>query len=340
MIAEYVGVSRETVSHILNGRESHRHNEETREKVLRAAEELGYRPHRAALTMRKGRSNLIGIIHFGMNFQTVRAAAHYLPQAIVANGYDIFVIDLSWHGGCHRRGVEQLVEARVEGVIISHQVESFGKEEVQILTDAGIPVVTLAGNEKLGIPTIYGDSRTTLTQMVQHLHSVGHKKLLLLTNDYESRPTLNRIGGFQEGVQSLADVEGEIVRLPADRGGFYLGESAYGYVRQLIVNRALPDAILCTNDQWARGAFAAALEAGVRIPEDLAITGFDNEAFGEKAPYYLTTAAPDIAEECAKAVEVLMELIAGRPLLQQHYVFPCKMIIRRSCGAEMSLPCA
>lgn len=332
-IANAVGVSRETVSHILNGIEAHRYNEETRRKVLKAAEELGYRPHRAAQMMRKGRSNLIGIIHFGTSYQLAKETAHYLPQAITAMGYETFVVDLSWHGGSHRRAVEQLVDIRVEGVIISHQVESFGVGEVEILARAGIPAVTLAGNEKLDIPAIYADSSSTLAEMVRHLNSLGHKRLLLLANDYQSRPTLNRIHGFQNGLQQCPETTGQVVRLLADRGGFNAGNSAYEYTRELIARQALPDVILCTNDQWARGVFSAVLEAGLRVPEDVAITGFDNESFGAHAPYYLTTAAPDIAAECGKAVEVLMEGVAGRPLPRQHYVFPCKMIVRRSCGA-------
>lgn len=333
ILAETLGVSRVTVSHILSGRGDSRYSKETREKVLKAAQELGYRPNRAAQIMRKGRSNLIGIIHFGTSHQSSKEAVHYLPQAITAHGYDIFVVDLSWHGGCHRRAIDQLVDMRVEGVVISHQAESFGAEEVKILARAGIPAVTLAGNEKLGIPSIHGDSGVALEKMVRHLHALGHRNLLLLSNNYESRPTLGRISGFQAGIRKFSDIHGEVVRLPADRGIFDSGSSAYQYTRGLIAGSTVPDVILCSNDQWARGVFAAALEAGLRVPDDIAVTGFDNESFGAQAPYYLTTVAPDIARECHKAVEVLMDLIAGRPLPQQNYVFPCKIIVRHSCGA-------
>lgn len=334
IVAREAGVSQETVSHIL-GNKANRYHPDTRSKVLEAAKKLNYRPNKSAQMMRKGRSNLIGIIHFGTGYQSAKEAVRHLPQALTANGYDLFVVDLSWQGS-HRRAIEQLVDLRVEGVIISNQVESFGMEEVEILSRAGVPTVTLSGNEKLGIPSVYGDSSTAFTDMVRHLHRVGHRRLLLLTNTYEGRPTLSRIKGFQKGIQEFSDTRGEIVRLLADQGRSGIGTGAYQYVRELITSQSLPDAILCTNDQWARGVFAAALEAGLRIPEDLAVTGFDNEPFGAQAPYYLTTAAPDFAEECGKAVEVLMDLIAGRPLPQQHYIFPSTVIVRRSCGASVT----
>lgn len=336
MIAESIGISRETVSHILGGRGAHRYNDETRQKVLDAAEALGYRPNRAAQTMRKGRSNLIGVIHFGTSYHIARQTAHFLPQAINRQGYETFVVDLSWHGDCHRRALEQLVEARVEGVIISHMVESFGVEDVAMLSKANIPVVTLAGNEKLGIPALYADSKSAFRDMVSHLRGVGHRDLMLLTNDYQSRTTLSRIAGFEEGLAqfSQGDIGGRIVRLAADRGDFDPGAPAYDYVRGLIKRGELPNAILCTNDQWARGVFAAALEAGLEIPRDLAVTGFDNEPFAARAPYYLTTATPDVGEECEKTVDILTTLMAGGTLDRREFIFPCNLIVRNSCGAR------
>jgi LacI family transcriptional regulator len=335
-IAEAVGVSRETVSHILGGKGIHRYNEETRQKVLEAANALGYRPNRAAQTIRKGRSNLVGVIHFGTSYHIARQTAHFLPQAINGRGYDTFVVDLSWHGECHRRALDQLVEARVEGVIIAHMVETFGRDDVQILTQAGIPALTLAGNEKLGIPVLYGDSRGAFRDLVTHLGKVGHKRFLLLTTSHQGRTKLSRVAGFRDGLHTLGhpDVSGEIVELEAERGGFDSSIPAYQYVRRLIQAGQLPDAIVCTNDHWARGAFAAALEAGLKIPEDLAVTGFDNEPFGAMAPYFLTTATPDVGAECEKAAEVMADLIANKPLPQREYIFPCELVIRRSCGAR------
>lgn len=341
-IAETLGVSRVTVSHILSGREAHRYSAETRQKIEAAAREMGYRPNRAAQVMRKGRSNLIGIIHFGTAYHIASQAAHYLPQAINQLGFETFVVDLSWHGECHKRVLEHLIDARVEGVIISHMVESFDRKEVEILTRAGIPAVTFAGKETLGIPALYADSASAFRDLVVHLEQQGHRNLLLLTNDYHSRPTLSRIAGFKEGLQRTAGsgVTGRLMQLPADRMNFDVSASAYEYVRQLIRQNAVPDAILCTNDQWARGAFAAVLEAGLEVPRDVAITGFDNEPFGARAPYHLTTATPNVGKECEQAVAVLAKLMAGIPLSKQVFVSPCQLVIRQSCGANgpLSLP--
>ena len=336
-IAKSIGVSRETVSQILRGREAHRYNGETRKMVVDAAKVLGYRPHRAAQAMRKGRSNLIGVIHFGTSSHIARQIAHFLPQSINRLGYETLVVDLSWLGNSHHRALEYLADVRVEGVIISHMVESFGIEEVEILTRMGIPAVTLAGNEKLGIPALYADSRSAFRDLVRHVGSLGHRRLLFLTNDYKSRPALSRILGFEDGLREFSDapLEGKIVCLPADHEEFDPSAAAYQFMRKLIQKNNIPDAVVCMNDHWARGVFAAAWEAGMVVPRDLAVTGFDNEPFAAQPPYYLTTATPDVGEECGKAVEVLTNLITNRPLAQREFIFPCKLMIRKSCGTVL-----
>lgn len=342
LIAESIGLSRVTVSHILGGREIHRYNEETRRKVLEAAERLGYRPNRAAQTIRKGRSNLIGVVHFGVSNHIARQNAYYLPQAISSSGFEPLVVDLSWHGNSYRRALEHLLNARVEGAIIAGLVETFGPEEIQLLPSQGVPTILLATAEHQEVPVVCSDSRMAFRLMVEHLCEEGHRNLLLLTNDYQSLPTQRRIAGFEEGVAGLAPtgLKGNVAILPADRDIFSGGAPAYHYVKKLIAGGELPDAILCLNDQWAQAVFTAALEAGLRIPEDLAVTGFDNEPFGNQLPYLLTTASPDVARTTGKAMELLMGWIAGEAPSQRHYTFPCHLIKRRSSAGPRTLASA
>lgn len=357
MVAERAGVSLATVSHILTGR-ADRYNEETRNKVLKAAKALEYRPHRGAQAMRKGRTNLIGIIHFGIAFEAVLQTANVLPDAVASHGYQILVIDLSWQRDGYSGAVAQLVEARVEGVIISQTREAFGHKHIDILKRAGIPVVIIAGNEELNVPIVYGDVSTGFKQLTTHLLELGHKRLLFLTNHYRSRSSLSRIQGFTDAIcekggrapevetersvilkwlkEKKGTTEGRVIRITEDptagSGPTSYFYGSYHYMQEVIAAGPLPDAILCTNDAWTRGVFAAALEAGLSIPRDMAVTGFDDEAFGHFAPYYLTTVAHPRKEECLKAVEILMDLIRGKTPQEQQTILPCRLVIRSSCG--------
>ncbi len=357
MLAKNLGLSRTTVAEILGGKATHRYNDETCKRVLEAAKLINYRPHRSAQAMRRGRSNLIGVIHFGGAYEVSRQMRYYLIQGIRAAGYDAAVMESTPQDRIGNRPVDQLLEARVEGVIISNTIESFGVEDVEILKAAGVPVVTLAGQEKWGIPAVFEDIRGAMRRLVRHVCGVGHRKLMLLTNQYDSRASLTRIQGFADGIAECGGalqegakgspgprefgastaIEGSVVRIVADRGAFDLAEPAYHFMQRLIAQGTLPDVILCHNDQWARGVFAAAYERGLRVPEDIALTGFDNESFGAYPPFEFTTVGAPTTSEAEKTVELLVDSIRGISVPQQ-ILFPCELVLRRSCGATTRVP--
>ncbi len=346
-LARELNVSRTTVAQVLGGM-AHRYSEETQRRVWEAARRLNYRPHRSAQAMRRGRSNLIGVIHFGGSYEVSRQMRYGLVQEVGVCGYEVLPVEFSLMPGREHRVVEQLLEARVEGVIIANSIESFGEEDIHILKSAGLPVVALSGRKDWGLPAVYEDIPGVMRRMVCHLNDLGHRDLLLLTNLYEARQTLCRIQGFEEGlaqcggkIGAAADdgqLTGRIERVHADRGFFDTAEPAYHFMKSLIAHGGpLPDAVLCHNDHWARGVYAAAHEAGLRVPDDLALTGYDNESFGAYPPFEFTTTVTPIAQEVERAVQMLMDLIHHRPLVEDQCVFPCELVIRRSCGTTLSI---
>lgn len=336
-VARLVGISRETVSQILHGKERHRYNEETRRRVLAACEKLGYRPHRGAQSMRKGRSNLIGILHFNAIHHLARQTATFLPSEVHKRGYETFVIDLSWQNESYRRAVEQLIEMRIEGVLVSNPVIGFGEETLKLLSRAGIPTVLLSASKRFPVPTVRSDSQSATEQLVRLLYQNGRRKLWLLASQDESPASQRRIAGFSNALEELSGVEGRVVRLSTFWELPDPGMAVALRVKELLGNSEIPDAILCNNDYWARGVFSALIEAGISIPGQVAVTGFDNAPFGELAPYYLTTVAHDMQGKCQRAVEILMGLMEGVPPAEMHHVFPCEVIVRQSCGSPAAM---
>jgi len=346
-IAEHLNLGRSTVANILRGENLLKYSEETRRAVLETAERFGYRPNRASRSIRLGRTNVIGVIHFGGHNDVSRQAFNLLAKGIAARGYDIYVLDLTWYDGSISKALDKLVEMRVEGVVVCYMAHFFGATEIDILKRAKIPAVSIGGNEKWGIPTVHGDARTPLNQMVKHLVSQGIRRLQILTNHYNARTTLNRIEGFKSGILEVGgkilDNPGRsetIAQWPTEEGIFgkitqieiapNQFEPAYQYVNRLIDAGTLPEAFVCSNDQWARQVFLALLQRGLKVPEDVAVTGFDNDNFGNYPPYYLTTVAQPIEAECEKVLEILLALIKGEKLSQEHFVFPCNLVIRKS----------
>ncbi len=353
-VAEQAGVSRETVSHILGLRAS-LYNKKTVERVRKAAAELGYRPHRGAQTLRTGRSRLIAAVHFGMHY-VVSQTAQTLPAELRRLGYELLVLDLSWEEDDHRRILDKLIAARVEGVIVIQMAGALGQDAIQGLLDAGIPVVSLAGFDRLKVPIVRADARAAFCQLTRHLLSLGHRRLLLMGTHVNASTTRERYDGFRDALveagapepaefvavpaltdryeeDALLPVSGQVLRVK-ERQWFDIGLDAYGATCELIEAGKLPDAILCPNCSWAKYVISALREHGLSVPEDVAVTGFNNEPIGAHPRYSLTTMEQPRAEQSRKVADLIHDLIEGKPVKQQIFLFPCKMVVRTSCGVQ------
>lgn len=355
-ISEMLGLSQATVTNILNQKPGLRYSEETRKRVLELAAKLGYQPNRNWQAVRRGRSNLIGIITVEMQQEVVRYTTSQLPLLINTAGYDYMVVDLQWHGGNVERVIQELIRARVEGVLVVFMSDSFRKEYVDTLHNAGIPMVAVHGNDQFGIPVIWSDIRSASTALTRHLYDLGHRTVVMVAGtSVESRPVRERIEGFQAATRehgeffqiSEADFpafwstlprqrnrsrHGIVVTLDFKKYGYNSTDALYAFSSQLFCLKRLPDALMCNNDAGAFGVFAAAQEHGIRIPRQMALTGFDNDAFGALPAFSLTTVHHNMDAACSKAVETLLDRISGKETLH-NFTLPAELVIRRSCGA-------
>lgn len=354
-IAKALGISPSTVGLVVGScetRASKKLRPETIERIRAKAEELGYfGPDPRARSMRGGRSNLIGILHFGSPFETGQRSAFYLPQAVNAMGYDYLVIDLQWHGGKVGRVMREILQARVEGVLLTANYrEAFSLDELSILKRAGIPVVSLYGDDPLPIPHIGDAARGSFREMTTHVIGLGHRHLLFPCGAVDRISAKGRIAGLREALPpqwNLRTVEesaffgrsgyGEtpsitvVSTLPGPHGNFT--EDAFHFGRRLFAMTELPDAIMAFNDQAALGFFNAAFEKGVHIPKDIALVGADDDHFGRYPMFELTTIRQAIDTSCQAALETLVSLITDpeKPVPMEQE-FPSQLIVRRSCG--------
>lgn len=360
-VAERAGVSQETVSHILNGARGKRYSAATKEKVRQAALEIGYVPNRASRSMRMGRSNLIAVIHFGSPYRTGQDAVSYLPLAITSKGYDYLVNDLQWHGNEPDRVVSDLIQFRVEGVIlVANTANRLTAAHIKKLADAGIPTVSLYGDDNLSmIPLISGDVLDRTSRLTDHLLGVGHRRILMPVSGLDTRNTVERIAGFRKAFErkgttetlteeeffsgdpiwqspNAGQTQGVIVRMDTRRYRGDVTRLHYELVLRLGQHERLPDALMSANDQGAFGVFAAALEMGLKIPDDLAVVGVDNDSFGGYPAFQLTTTQGDNSGACEAAVSTLLDLIHRNPeSIETRKVLASELIIRASCGSKM-----
>ncbi|HRJ71726.1 MAG TPA: LacI family DNA-binding transcriptional regulator [Terrimicrobiaceae bacterium] len=361
MIAEKSGFSRETVSHILGGKLADRYKPSTRTKVLEIAEQLNYRPHRGAQAMKAGRSNLIAIVHFGAGIEAAHKTNLALSRMVNEKGYDYLAMDMNWYGGSVERTLAEIIRARVEGVLISHIQEVFQEEHVEELKRAGIPVVSVNGGARSNVPLICDNVEEAFRGLTRHLMNLGHRRILHLVASASHLPpgrarTINhRLTGFRTAIESRGTWqtmnEEEFFsawpamseKRPTAITGVTIQQEArlyervdkpvYRFCTRLFPQGRLPDAIVCTNDLYAMEVIAAGLEYGVRVPDHLAVTGYDNDRIGEFPAFGITTAEQDIDGICSTAVDVLMQQIARPAETAGDRMFDSRIIIRSSSAA-------
>lgn len=351
-VAKTAGVSPKTAANILGSRPGqYSYSVLTSQKVRDAAKHLGYRPNNISRALQRRRSNLIGIVSFGSVAEIARKTQEIMARHIHMEGFDNLTLDLNWLGGDMERAMDALIQSRVEGVIVSHMTGTFGPQHTAMLKKVGIPAVTVNGSEILNIPLVADDARTAFRDITHHLLSLGHRRIVLLVGDAQARPECLRIEGFQQAMKDFSAVTiveeatliearslpwmaaegGCVIRMDVARHHYSYCMASYHTMKTLLKMDNLPDAIVCFNDLGAFGVFAATGEANLRIPSDLAVTGCDNDLYGQFPVYGLTTIEKDVEATCSTAMKILIERIRGKKSIERH-LFPSTLILRTSCG--------
>lgn len=359
-IARRLGVSRSTVAAALNPTSAVKLSAATRRNVLREAGRVHYRPDRYAQIMRTGRSGLIGLFQFGATYQVATERAWHASRAIEAAGYGIVVNDASWTEEGAKNGCEAMIDARAEGVIVMGLRNPAESAHLNLLRTAKIPIVTLSGNRFPESPLIRADARDAIGRMTRHLIGLGHRHLLLLFSlgfaGHSRKPFWaghERLAGFTAAISKCGGsmvpafsapgksrIEGiaDDHEMPPDRfDPFRQGHDAMARILRAPI---IPDAVICANDYWAIGAMSACRRAGLRVPTDIAITGFDNTSSGEYLDVPLTTVAQPNEAMAQRAAEILIAMIRQPRTTKPPGVvkFPCDLVIRQSCGSPGASP--
>lgn len=354
-VAQEAGVSQRAVAFAVSDSPS-AHAElrpATRQRILAVAARLGYRKNRYAQTMRGGRSGLIGVLHNTGLLQVAMLKTTAAAEAIFAAGYRPLSGDALWAPSLEGRNglttvCDTLLDARVEGVILIHmQLDASNRDR---LLAAGMPIAQISGSTPItGVPNVRADVRQGMTALVRHLLSLGHRRLTLLSyqrpGETRNWSTRERQGAFLATLRAAGIRDGRVLAATIPHIGW---EDPYAVGRDLMARllsagAPLPDAVICQNDDWAHGALAACTDAGVRVPEDLAIAGFDGSPLSGYGAVPLTTVAQPCRELASKSVGLLVRMIRGEKMKVSERLIklPCEVVVRRSCGAPASCnPCS
>lgn len=328
-VARLAGVSPSTVSFVLNQTAGQTISDETRQRVLQAVTELQYRPNRAAQGLRQGRSSTIGFVDhdadFGMFAASTIKGAH---EASVRQGNLLLLVNT---GGSNRQAaqlVSDLLDRQVDALIFT---VSGTRSVVPPEGAARIPTILVncfaTGDP---VPAILPDDAQGARDATQLLLDLGHRDIAYLTGTASSWATKARLRGFREALRGAGLDPREYVV----RAGNYHADSGYELARNLVRERR-PTAIMCGNDRMAVGALLALAEAGIRVPEDMSVMGYDDQfqLAAEIHPALSTVRLPYHAMG-RLAVE---QLAAGRSAAKPgRTLVHCPLVTRDSTAAPTS----
>lgn len=279
-VARRAGVSTATVSRVLNNLDVVKPS--TRARVLKAVAELNYHPNLHARTLAGGRSNTIGMIASNLEnpffFDVFRA----LETEARAQGYEVVVAHTDYDPERLVRAVRLMIGRRVAGlaVVVSEMDESLINE----LKAARTPCVFYdVGKPEDRMTNIRVNYRRGIERLVEYLHDLGHRRLAFVGHHSTLGPTSERETAFLDTVKRFPEVD---YRTQADRDSFEGGRMA---ALRILSGGFQPTAIICVNDIMAVGVMRALRDRGLRIPDDVSVTGFDNIRLAEYCEPPLTT---------------------------------------------------
>ncbi|HWL51248.1 MAG TPA: LacI family DNA-binding transcriptional regulator [Chthoniobacteraceae bacterium] len=347
-IAQSLGIHQTTVSAILSGK-GERFPEEMHRRVKEAARRLGYRPSASARALRGVRSGLIGVLHFGRSKDTESHRLHEIVSAIHRQGYGPLAMPMAsrvmWLKKDEVSACTVMLDARVEGLVISGFADDFDLEQLERFREMRIPTVAVAGVKLPGIPQVAEDRAQALYDMTSHLIAQGRRRIICLhrwptgNTGFSSTMAQAAAEGFRRaaGEHHLSAQEAIFHLHPAlihsGMNAFQAGENA---IREVWESGARPEAVICYDDSWAVGVYHYCSRHGIRIPDDLAVVGFENQEIGNFLDPHLTTLSLPLKAMGTKALEWLTAAIrnpVAPRLAEEKVLLPCELVVRESCGA-------
>jgi DNA-binding LacI/PurR family transcriptional regulator len=330
-VAEHAGVSRTTVSFILNNVPGVKFPQETKDRVFQAAQHLGYVPDDAARTLASGQTQTLGLVICHAEHLKVDAFISHVLYSLneTSRQHGFRLLTESVEDVTQPDAYTGLVHAKkIDGLVVVNP----RSDDTQLpkLIEQGFPIVLIGS---LRHPQEYSINHVGSTRKaVEHLVSLGHERIAHLTFAPPEHYTgaSNRLTGFRKALESA--------HLPFDDDlvayGNYSAESGYAAMKGLL-KRHKPTAIFCGNDTIAVGALAAIHEKGLQVPQDIAVVGVDDIPMAAFTIPPLTTVKTHALEQGRLAGEMLFSLIRSQAPQVAQVRLEAELVVRKSCGASL-----
>jgi LacI family transcriptional regulator len=326
-IAKKAGVSRSTVSRVING-DSYV-SEKTRLKVMEIISHENYTPNLAARMLVTQRSQVVGVIVPSFSFDD----SFYFPSLLRGINDATAVCDyemLVWMGESikdHERFSRRVLKNRlIDGLILASTEMDSPLMESLVAAGTTFVMVERPATHQNRISYVTIDNTQAACDAVIYLASLGRQRIATITGNLNNIDAVDRLAGYKRALEQAGRRYDENLV----QQGNYVRDGAFNAMKALLPHK--PDAVFVATDQMALGALNALQQEGVRVPDDVAVIGFDDLPLASSTLPPLTTIRQPIHEKGMRAAALLIDLIEGKVREPQQVILPTELVVRASCG--------
>ena len=303
-IARALNVTPSTVSRALNGHQAI--SASTRLAVQKVAKKLNYHPNKIASSLRSGKSKIIGVIIPSAEINFFGSVVHGVEKVASQNGFNVIIYQTNELSEIEKKGITTLLHSRVDGILASISKESTTVQHFKEIKRRGVPLVLFDRvSEHLQVPSVVVDDFKGAYKATQHLIEQGCRRIVHIAGPQHISIFKERLKGYQTALQDFD--------LPFNEACIKYGSisiaSGHQCMMELLAQDEAPDGIFAVEDFTALGAMQALKEAGIKMPQQVALIGFANEAFGEYITPSLSTVDQQTIKMGEKAATLFFELI-------------------------------
>lgn len=322
-VAARAGVSKTTVSRVLNGKGDL--DQATAARVRQVIDELGYVPSARAVGLARGRARVVGVLVPSVTWPWIADVLQAIVDAVEAKSYGMLLFTCTRGDESMRQFAAHVSAKAFDGLLV---IEPEGTlDYIESLHRGGLPVVMIddRGHEPL-FPSVATTNRLGARAAADHLLALGRRRPVVVRGQIKFGCTTERLEGFAEAFAEA----GAPIRDEAVVDGDFRFDGGREAVRSLLNNGVEFDSVFAHNDLSAAGAMQALREAGLRVPHDVSVVGFDDIPLASHTDPGLTTVRQPLREMGELATQMLLSSFAGAPLEETRQVIETSLVVRGS----------
>ncbi len=326
-LAKAAGYSVSTVSRALTDSD-HRVNEVTKQRILTLANQLGYHPNITARGLKTDRTFTIGLVVYNIASPFTPVLIRGIQEYLRQHNYFSIIISTDWDPELESEAVHQLISRSIDGIIF---VEPWRDESNKTLDLADKPYVFVYRlfNGSYANSVVL-DDRYGAGLAVEHLAKLGHRRIALINGPHNWNSSIDRLAGYKDILARYG--------IPFDPAlveeGTWEVQSSYPAIKKYLAMQERPTAIFAANDLMALGAIYAIQDAGLNVPKDMAVVGYDDRDICSFSKPTITTVSPPSFEMGKQAAQLIVDRLENQIEIQDPVKIQGTLIVRESCGAK------